>query len=121
MTTKTEAQVISDVILSEEDGRYCRETRIIEAGTGGDTMAPGVILEPGSGTNKKRVVVAGNATEICLEAGVIAASSTASFLVLARGPAVVKKAGLDYNSLTEATVDAALLAKDIVVRTGPTY
>ncbi len=42
-------------------------------------------------------------------------------LFLVRGPAVVDKAYLDFNSCTEATVIAALTALGIVVRTGPTY
>ena len=40
---------------------------------------------------------------------------------LTRGPAVVDHAYLDYNSCTEATVNTALAALGIIVRTGPTY
>ena len=42
-------------------------------------------------------------------------------LMLVRGPAIVDKAYLDFNSCTEANVIAALAALDILVRTGPTY
>jgi hypothetical protein len=38
-----------------------------------------------------------------------------------RGPAILDYAGLNYNSTTEATVNTALEALGILVRTGPTY
>lgn len=40
---------------------------------------------------------------------------------LVAGPAIVDKSNLDYNSTTEANVDAALLALGIEKQTGPTY
>jgi hypothetical protein len=40
---------------------------------------------------------------------------------LVRGPAVVDKAYLDFNSVTEANAIAALATQGIIVRTGPTY
>jgi len=45
----------------------------------------------------------------------------AESVFLDRGPAIVDKAYLDFNSCTEATVIAALLARNIKVVTGPTY
>ena len=47
------------------------------------------------------------------------ADSTGVFIV--RGPAILDHAGIAYNSTTEANVNAALAALNILVRTGPTY
>lgn len=104
-----------DIVLYEPPMDYARKLVTIAAS---QTISRGEILEL-SGSDYIAVATAGNAVAIALEA-VTTTGATATIVALVRN-CVVKYEGLTYNSLTEATVNAALEAKGIVVRTGPTY
>lgn len=139
VTPITEDLVISDIVKFETDQRFSREIMSLDATNivATTALAAGDILEPGSDTAMKKILAsAANADAILLgvfgpataPGSVLHTSYTMptpavdlQALVLVRGPAIVDHTYLDYQSQTEATVNAALLDEGVLVRTGPTY
>lgn len=131
----TKGKVLSDLLRWEtkEDGGFTREEAVIKNGT----VAAVVLADP-LGTPLK--IVAG-VWEIALNADVAtvdglllhtdpiasiaaAATTTQKYLILARGPAILSKAGLPVNDpagtpWTIATLLATLLVLNIKVESNP--
>lgn len=139
MSSKSESNYVADIVKWMVDHDYCLEAITLDATdiTAATALAAGDLLEPGSDSAQYKILaVAGNVTAVLL--GVFGPATEATnelqgsytmdepavnlaALALVRGPARVDHAHLDYQSLVEATVDAALLALGILVVTGPTY
>jgi len=110
MANETKSRVLSEILKYEAPNRYSRETKTLSTN---QTISLGEVLED-DGSNVKAGAVAGNIKYIAAEA-VTTTSATADIAVIARN-AIVDKSLLTYNSLTEATVDAALEAVGILPR-----
>lgn len=135
MPSQTAVRTLSDLLRweSKEDGGHTREAAVIKNST-----AAIVTLADPLGTPLK--LVAG-VWEIALNADVatvdglllhtepiaaiaIGATTTRKYLILARGPAIISKAGLPVNDpagtpWTTATLIATLLALGIKVENNP--
>lgn len=135
MPSQTTVKILSDLIRfeSKEDGGFTREEAVIK-----NSSAAIITLADPLGTPLK--IVAG-VYEIALNADVanikglllhtepiaaiaIGATTTRKYLILARGPAIVSKAGLPVNDpaatpWTMATLIATLLALNIKVESNP--
>jgi len=117
MTTIVEKKVISDVLKWEvgEGYLFCREKHVV---LDGEVLAIGTVCETATG-KKIQATTAGNADSICLENDIAPVGADGSAVFLVRGPCIINEDQLDYNSLTKATVDAALAAFGILVRSEP--
>jgi hypothetical protein len=129
MAVVTEPPRLSGVLKLEEDPSYCREEVTVLAGSGSDReLAIGTVL--GRITASGKVVglnLAGNdgsqtVTGVLLTTTTAADGVDAPGVALVRGPAIVSDAGLIYpagaTAPQKATVNSALIALGIVVRTG---
>lgn len=115
MALQTQSTYPSEIVKFMVDQNYCVEKHVV---TDGQTLEIGDICETAS-SKKIIVATAGNADSICLEAA-SPSGADGEALFLMRGPAIVIKGELDYNSVTEATADAALEALGILARAAAT-
>lgn len=129
MTTITEPPRLSGVLKYEDDQTYCREEVTVLAGSG-------AVRELQIGTVLGRITASGKVVGLALSGsdgsqtvyGVMVSNTTApdgtdaTGVALVRGPATVSDAGLIYpsgaTSNQKATINTALTALGIVVRTG---
>ena len=110
-TVQTEARKISHFLYMEGPSYYSRVNCVVKTG---ESIAIGDILEEDSG--KKLVAVAGNADAIALES--ITSAAAGATIVCAVRHCIFNDQTVNYNSLTKATVDAALKALGIVPHAG---
>jgi len=115
MASDTQGLQTAEVIIDEEPMHRSREKITIASGQG--AIVVGQVLEL-SGTEYIKVNTAGNAARVAVEA--VDATSAAKECVALRRDCAVRQVNLDYNSKVEATVNTALEALGIAVRTGPT-
>ncbi len=124
MPVLTQPPSMGDLLKYEENPDYCRETVTLLAGTSyplgavlGQITASGKYkLSPDTGTDGAEVAVA-----VLIEA-VDAIAADATCLVVARGPAIVSKAQLNFDASVGtaakiATKEGQLAAAGIVPRT----
>ena len=129
MALVTEPPRLSTLIKLEEDQSYCREEVTVLAGSGSDR-------ELHIGTVLGRITASGKVVDLALAGadgsqtvyGVLLSNTTApdgvdaSGVVLVRGPAIVADLALIYPAGAtvpqKATINAALAALGIVIRTG---
>ena len=110
---QSDPSCVGDLLKYETDPEFCRAVLTLKAL---DVVSIGECLEPnGAWPGTKVLATAGNVHAIALEAKASSAS-TQQILALVRGPALVRKEAVTYNGETEATVDAALLVKNILVK-----
>ena len=125
----TEPPRLSALIKLEEDQSYCREAVTVLAGSGSDrVLALGTVLG--------RITASGKVVDLNLAGsdgsqtvtGVLVTNTAApdgvdaDGVALVRGPAIVADSGLIYpagaTAPQKATINSALIALGIVVRTG---
>ncbi len=124
MALNTQDAAIGDVVLWETDSRFTRVVDVFENDSGGTlSYQPGLVCERNVGdTAYVEVATAASADSILLEVITdLADSGTIAAIFLLRGPLLLNHDGLNYNAATEATVDAALLALNMLVVPNPTY
>jgi len=110
MTTKTEGNILSDIVLWEAGAevRFCREKVTLETAVITADYDIGTVLEASS-TKYVKCTTGSSAAAILLEKVTIAdlAAGDVSAVALVRGPAVVKKNEL---KIAAAQLDAAATA-----------
>ena len=115
MANDTQGTQTDEVIIDEEPSGRSRANLTIASGVG--AVAVGQVLEL-SGTEYVLVATAGSAAAVATEA--VDATSAAKECICLVRECKVRKSLLSYNSLVEATVDAALTALGIIPQAGPT-
>ncbi|MCM1497289.1 MAG: head decoration protein [Clostridium sp.] len=103
---------LSDVVQYEVEQEFTRAEVTFASGS---KFKLGDVVELGADGKAVIVATAANASGIVVSDEVDATNGDAKGAIIARGPAIVSSQFLNYNDKAAADVDAALLAKNILV------
>lgn len=113
----TSGNPLGALILEEISHNYNHKAVVVQGSAG---LVVGSILEAhGTDGDYQVCSTAASASALSLETETIASGTTGTIVALLRGPAVVKRAGVQYGALDADTVNTALKNLNIIILDEP--